>query len=69
MTYSDNCDTCLFAGFAEAVVTFITAIPNESGLEPVHPGGVAPVGEIARVIACGKGDALTTAAAARTASM
>jgi hypothetical protein len=51
MTYSDICDACLFAGAAEAVVTFITAIPNVSGLEPVQPGGGAPVGEIAAVTA------------------
>jgi hypothetical protein len=67
MSYSDICETCLFAGPAEAVVTFMTAIPNESGLEPVHPGGVAPVGEIAAVTACGNGDALTAATIARMA--
>jgi hypothetical protein len=44
-------------------------MPNGSGLDPVHPGGEAPVGEIAAVTACGKGDALTTAAAASTASV
>lgn len=51
MTYSDICDTCLFAGAAEAVVRFIAAIPNEFGLDPVHPGGGFPVGEIAAVTA------------------
>ena len=51
MTYSDIWDTCLFAGAAEAVVTFIAAIPNESGLEPLHPAGDSPVGEIAAVTA------------------
>lgn len=44
---------------------FMTAIPNESALDPVHPGGGAPVGEIAAVTACGNGDALTAATAAR----
>jgi hypothetical protein len=42
---------CLFAGASDSTVRFMATMPNESGLDPVHPGGGASMGEIAAVTA------------------
>ncbi len=49
------------------MLTFMIAIPKLPTKVGLHPEGAEPVGEIAAVTACGNGEALTRATAARIA--